>query len=96
MMVQGEHRVAPYTPETQHLRRSNDPPNAPEETSIRSRLVVAQSEVQKLDAVIVRLNTFYRSAVKRRAATQTLADEYSGILSPLRRFPNEILSEVAL
>lgn len=87
--VHGEPYTMAFAPGTQHLRRNNDPPNASEEVSIRSRLLEARSELQKVDDAIARLNG-------HRAAIQAFADEHAAMLSPLRRFPNEILSEVAL
>jgi hypothetical protein len=87
---------APFPSPVQKLMGTNDIPSAAESSSIRNVLSQAASDISRLDMEIERQKAVLDRLVHKRAAVQKLADEHRILVSPLRRFPTELLSEIFL
>lgn len=80
-----------------HLLQTNDPPSDSDASRLLGTLLKdAAQEIDDLDKEVDRLLTNARAAQKRRRKLQSLIDNYKSIISPLRRFPTEVLAEIFL
>ncbi|KAJ7155240.1 hypothetical protein C8R46DRAFT_437961 [Mycena filopes] len=77
-----------------HLVTSNHPPDPSEARILRDELASAVSEVSDLDKSLEKLAVVVAGLQKRKSLLNTLVDTLTGILSPIRVVPPEILAAI--
>ncbi|KAF8888081.1 hypothetical protein BD779DRAFT_1440283, partial [Infundibulicybe gibba] len=78
----------------QQILRTNNVPTYSDAGDIRKTLSTANSDIQRLDSEIARVELILEELKASRADARRFADEHRAALSPLRKVPPEILSEI--
>lgn len=76
--------------------RTNYVPSLLEAYQIRSALSQVDNEISKLDDVLAQLKVIQDRLLLKREMLQRFSKEHIGLLSPIRRLPPEILTEIFL
>ena len=79
-----------------HLLGTNKVPSTAEAQSIRALIAAARSDISHLDAGIARAQHVLAQLIKEREALKVYVDEHAAFLTPARRMPDEIWSEIFL
>ena len=79
-----------------HLLITNEPPGSDEHDQVSAAYKSVNVQLQSIDAQMARLQAELTQISGDRDRTQKRADQYRGVLSPLRRLPPEILSKIFL
>lgn len=79
----------------QYLLASNERPRHHEENIIRGQVTQAEDSLTQYDASIDRLERELTRLRARRDSLQELTTARKAILSPIRRLPSELISEIA-
>ncbi|KAF7366657.1 F-box domain-containing protein [Mycena sanguinolenta] len=84
------------TPGTRHytLLNTNEPPEDSESVFIRSVITESNTRLTRLDDEISKLQEKLKQLEDERAALLSYRTQNTAILSPLRRMPPEVLSEI--
>lgn len=77
-----------------HLLGTNGVPSAAEAQDIRASIDAVHLDISKLDADIAHAQRVVRQLTKEREALQTYATEHTALLTPARRVPADIWSEI--
>ncbi|KAL0066533.1 hypothetical protein AAF712_006576 [Marasmius tenuissimus] len=86
----------PFFSPFNHVLDTNHFPNAEETKLLHSVLQTPQRKVAELNAHIARLETTLEQLRTERDSLQTYIDSHRALLSPFRRFPEDVLREVFL
>ncbi|KAJ7609140.1 hypothetical protein FB45DRAFT_1010718, partial [Roridomyces roridus] len=78
----------------QKLAETNEPPEDAELAGLRARASTTSTFLSALEEGIAELEDRLKQLHSERAALKALQEEYSTILSPIRRVPPEILAEI--
>ncbi|KZT20077.1 hypothetical protein NEOLEDRAFT_1025012, partial [Neolentinus lepideus HHB14362 ss-1] len=81
-------------PTLQHLRRRNDPPSCLEDAILRGYLSDSEDILKSMDTKIAALQAELAQRLRERDTLRAQMDECKGLLSPLRRLPVELLSQI--
>ncbi|KAF8220118.1 hypothetical protein L208DRAFT_1057055, partial [Tricholoma matsutake] len=73
---------------------TNGVPSAAEAQDIRASIDAVHLDISKLDADIAHAQRVVRQLTKEREALQTYATEHTALLTPARRVPVDIWSEI--
>lgn len=73
---------------------TNDPPSAADAALIRDFLRLEEEEISECDERIYRLEEEIERLEAYRETVSNTAEAHRGMLSPFRRFPQELLSEI--
>ncbi|KAJ7595687.1 hypothetical protein C8J56DRAFT_386774 [Mycena floridula] len=78
------------------LLKSNNPPSPEQETSIRKAIQDAERHMKSLGQQIDKLQKALRQLGDQRQALDHFAGEHRRIMSPVRKIPSELVSEIAM
>ena len=78
------------------LLRSGHVPDANEKTSILTTIEDCSVQLDSLNAELSQLNTIMNQLKSQRSVLELQINYQSGLLSPIRRLPNELLDEILL
>ncbi|RDB30922.1 hypothetical protein Hypma_004924 [Hypsizygus marmoreus] len=79
-----------------HLLSTNDEPPDIEIAEIRKIIAYRQSDLAQLEARIAEVQDMLHSLVERRKQKEQRLSLFRGIVSPIRRLPRDILTEIFL
>ncbi|RDB27458.1 hypothetical protein Hypma_004105 [Hypsizygus marmoreus] len=79
-----------------HLLSTNDEPREMEVAEVRKIIAYRQSDLAQLEARIAEVQDMLHSLVERRNQEEQRLSLFRGIVSPIRRLPRDILTEIFL
>ena len=92
-VLSGRNVLIPPTP-VSSLLDTNDVPSPLEESAIRALLVNMNSDLSQLDGEIGRVQAVLQELRMKRQVLNDSCQKHKGLISSIRRFPPEILSEI--
>ncbi|KAL0950513.1 hypothetical protein HGRIS_007322 [Hohenbuehelia grisea] len=84
------------TPEFPHLLTNNAPPNPQNASILRQELSAASKDLEAIDIEVPQLLAALKALHTRRTHLAGYVKRYQSVISPIRRLPAEILSEIFL
>jgi hypothetical protein len=80
-----------YSPFNSTILKTNEPPLDGQLPSLRANHLEAVRELAKVNQKIQSIQSLLSDAISHRARLQKVVDDYSSVISPVRRLPFEIV-----